>query len=231
MLNRIQQFGFHLLYNECAFAYDAVSRAASLGRWRCWQRCVMQFLPEPNAGVVLELAHGTGDLLIDLEKAGYHAVGMDRSRAMGRLARRKMRIHGIGAALLRAEATRLPLRSNSIAALVATFPTAFIFCVQTQSEIERVLKPEGRAVIVLSALLTRRGLLTGAIRILHELTGQRYSRISDSEIRRRFRAPGLTAEAHSIHLGDSLAQVVILRKTLDENQLRHDISLELARES
>ena len=35
----------------------------------------MQFLPEPNAGVVLELAHGTGDLLVDLDKAGYHAVG------------------------------------------------------------------------------------------------------------------------------------------------------------
>ena len=191
----------------------------------------MQFLPEPKAGVVLELAHGTGDLLVDLDKAGYHAVGLDGSRAMGQLAQRKLRKQGIGAALIQAEATRLPLPSNSIAALVATFPTAFIFHLKAQSEIERVLKPEGRAVIVLSALLTRGGLLTGAIRILHELTGQRYSRISDSEIRRRFRAPGLTAEAHSIHLGDSLAQVVILRKTLNDSQLCHDISLDLAHES
>ena len=212
MLNRIGRFGFRLLYNECAFTYDAVSRAVSLGRWRSWQRCVMQYLPEPNAGVVLELAHGTGDLQVDLSKGGYRAVGLDLSRSMGRLAQRKLTKRGIGAALIQGDAACLPVSSNSIAALVSTFPTSFIFHPKTQSEIERVLKPEGRAVIVLSALLTQSGLLATAIRSLYRLTGQTYARISDSEIRRRFRAPGWTAEAQTVHLGDSVAQIVILRK-------------------
>lgn len=231
MLNSIRRLGFRLLYNECAFAYDAVSRAVSLGRWRSWQRSVMQFLPEPKAGAVLELAHGTGDLHLDLTKAGYHAVGLDLSRSMGRLAHRKLTQQGIGAALIQGKAACLPVRSNSIAALVCTFPTSFIFDPKTQSEIKRVLKPGGRAVILLSALLTRSGLLATAIRSLYRLTGQTCSRISDSETCRRFHASGLTAEAHTVHLGDSLTQLVILRKTPNESQLRHDMSLDLAREA
>ena len=213
MLNRIRRLGFRLLYNECAFSYDAVSRAVSLGRWRSWQRCAMQFLPEPNAGVVLELAHGTGDLQVDLAKAGYRAAGLDLSRAMGRLANRKLTQQGIGAALIQGEAARLPVSANSIAALVSTFPTVFIFHPETQSEIERVLKPAGRAVILYSALLTQTGILATAIRSLYRLTGQTYARISDSEVRRQFHIPGLTIEAQTVRLGDSLAQLVILRKT------------------
>lgn len=231
MLNRARRFGFRLLYNECAFAYDAVSRAVSLGRWRSWQRCVMQFLPEPKAGVVLELAHGTGDLQIDLWKFGYRAVGLDLSRSMGRLAQRKLTMQGNGAALIQGEAASLPVSSNSISALVSTFPASFIFDPKTQSEIERVLKPDGQAVIVLSALMTRSGILAALISSLYRLTGQTYSRISDSEIRRRFHMPGLTAEAQTIHLGDSLAQVVVLRKAPSASQTCHDMSLDLAREA
>lgn len=231
MLNKFWRFGFRLLYNECAFTYDAVSRAVSLGRWRSWQRCVLQFLPEPKAGVVLELAHGTGDLQADLKKGGYRTAGLDLSRAMGRLAHRKLTKQGLGAALIRGEAARLPVRSNSIAALVSTFPTSFIFRAKTQAEIERVLKPEGRAVIVLSALLTRSGLLAAAVRALYRLTGQTYTIISDSELRRQFQIPGLTVEAHTVYLADSLTQIVILRKAPKAGPIRRDMSLDLAREA
>lgn len=231
MLNRIRRFGFRLLYNECAFTYDVVSRAVSLGRWRSWQRCVMQFLPEPKAGVVLELAHGTGELQVELTNGGYRTAGLDLSRAMGRLAHRKLTKQGIGAALIQGEAARLPVMSNSIAALVSTFPTSFIFHPKTLSEIERVLKPDGQAVIVLSAQLTRSGILAAAISSLYRLTGQTYSRVSDSEIHHQFRAPGLTAEAHTISLGDSLAQMVMLRKAPEAGHFRGDMSLDLAREA
>lgn len=191
----------------------------------------MRFLPEPKAGVVLELAHGTGDLQVDLLQAGYRTVGIDLSRSMGLLAQRKTTEQGFGAALFQGESAFLPVSSDSISALVSTFPTSFIFHPKTQSEIHRVLKPEGQAVVVLSALLTRRGLLTGAIRILHELTGQTYCRIAVSEIHRRFRRPGLTAQAHTLHLDGSLAQIVILRKATHSGQTRHDISLDLARKA
>lgn len=231
MLNRFRRLSFRLLYNECAFIYDIVSCAVSLGRWRSWQRSVMQFLPAPGAGLVLELAHGTGALQVDLRQAGYRAVGLDLSRSMGRLAQRKMTKRGIRAALIRGEAARLPIASNSIAALVSTFPTAFIFQPQSLAEIGRVLTSEGQAVILLSALLTRPGFLAMVIRRLYWLAGQSYARIPDESIHDRFRAAGLMAEARNVQTAESLAQLVILRRAPVGDQARHDYSLDFAREA
>ena len=231
MLSRIRSFGFRLLYNECAFIYDFVSRAVSLGRWRRWQRSVMKYLPEPDGGVVLELAHGSGDLQVDLTKAGYCAVGLDLSRSMGRLTLRKLTRKGFGAALIRGDALRLPLRTNSIAALVCTFPTAFIVQPRCLAEIERVLQPGGQAVIVLSARLTGGGSLAFSIRSLYRLTGQSYDRIADEEICDLFCAPGLIAEARIACASDSEAQIVILRKAWLASQQRDEDSLDVAREA
>ncbi|MER3543218.1 MAG: hypothetical protein C4311_01115 [Chloroflexota bacterium] len=59
---------FRLLYNELAWTYDWVSQAVSLGQWRSWQRASLARLRGPR---VLEVAHGTGDLLLDLAEAGF----------------------------------------------------------------------------------------------------------------------------------------------------------------
>ena len=212
MLNRIRRFGFRLLYKECALAYDTVSRAVSLGRWRSWQRAVMPFLPEPDAGLVLELAHGTGDLQLDLINAGYRAIALDRSRSMGRLARRKLCQGGLSAHLIQGEAARLPLASHSVAALVCTFPTSFIVEHRTLAEIERVLQSDATAVIVLSGLLTGDGLRARLIRCLYWLSGQACRQSTDEEIRAMFQASGLSAEARALSMNGSLAQLALLTK-------------------
>lgn len=212
MLNRIRRFGFRLLYNECAFAYDRVSQMVSLGRWRCWQRSVMPFLAPNDAGLILELAHGSGDLQLDLAASGFRAFALDLSANMGRLASRKLERAGLSARLMRGEAGRLPIRSNSVSAIVCTFPTAFIFEVATLSEIERVLKRGAPAVIVLSGLLTEGGWRTRVIRILYRLTGQSYSESRDAELHSMFQAPGLSAQTRALSLGSSQVQIVLLRK-------------------
>ena len=56
------RFGFRLLYNELAWTYDWVSRAVSLGQWRHWQRAV---IPRLSGQRALEIAFGTGDLVVD----------------------------------------------------------------------------------------------------------------------------------------------------------------------
>jgi ubiquinone/menaquinone biosynthesis C-methylase UbiE len=61
-------FGFHLLYNELAWTYDWVSQAVSLGQWRHWQRAVISHL---NGQRILQIAFGTGDLLMDMTAVGY----------------------------------------------------------------------------------------------------------------------------------------------------------------
>ena len=231
MLNRIRCFGFRLLYNECAFTYDFVSRAVSLGRWRTWQRSVLRFLPAPRAGFVLELAHGTGDLQIDLQNAGYRTIALDLSFKMSRIAQRKLMRHGLFSAFVQGEAASLPLQSDSIAALVCTFPTSFIFCPRSLMELERVLKRDGQAVIVLTGLLKGGGVVGRLIRSLYRLTGQAYRAIQEEELCERFNVPGLTVEAPIVTLEGSVVQILILRKVPAPTQAEHDHSLDLAREA
>ncbi len=231
MLKGFRRVAFRLLYNECAFIYDIVSPAVSLGRWRSWQRSVVPFLPPPDAGLVLELAQGTGDLQVDLVKAGYRGIALDRSRNMGRLAQRKLARAGLSTLLLRGEAGRLPIQSDSIAAIVCTFPTSFILQPQTLIEIQRVLKRDGPAVILLSGVLTSGGLRVRFIRGLYRITGQAYSDNVGEELLTPFQAPGLSGEARALPLDGSLVQIVLLRKTVAGALGEQDHSLDLAREA
>ena len=230
MLNKLWRFGFRLLYNECALAYDIVSAAVSLGRWRSWQRSALAFLPAPDAGPVLELAHGTGDLQLDLRGAGYRAVGLDLSRNMGRLARRKLARYEMRAALVRGDAARLPVKSGSLAALLCTFPTSFIHQPQTLSEIERVLQRDGRAVIVLAGFLDGRSPIRVLIKALYRLTGQAHDKVAEHELLDLFHTPGLRAEARLKRLADSVAQIVILTKAPGAARELRNHRLEMARE-
>jgi len=150
----LSRFGFRLLYNEMAFTYDVVSWTVSLGQWRDWQRTALPHLDAPSAGPVLELAHGTGNLQIDLRRAGFQAVALDLSRTMGRIADRKLRGWGWRPRLVRARAQALPFAAGHFAGVVSTFPTEFIIAPATLAEIFRVLRPGGRLVVVFNGILT-----------------------------------------------------------------------------
>ncbi|MDE2777391.1 MAG: class I SAM-dependent methyltransferase [Chloroflexota bacterium] len=231
MLNRIRRFGFRLLYNDMAFIYDRVSRLVSLGNWRSWQRAVFPFLPPPEAGLVLELAHGTGDLQLDLLNAGYRTAALDLSSSMGRLAQQKLARAGLSTLLLRGEARHLPIPSDSVASLVCTFPTTFIFEHQTLKEILRVLKRDASAVIVLSGTLAGAGLQTQFIRCLYLLSGQAYSPLSDSKLLALFQVVGMSARAHTTLLDGSLVQTVMLTKSGGAALEDHNHNLDMARVS
>lgn len=170
---RLLRLGFRLLYNEMAFTYDTVSRVVSLGQWRDWQRVALEHLDAPPGAPILELAHGTGDLQIDLHAAGYEPIGVDLSRAMGRIARRKLRNGDLPVRLVRARAQALPFAAGSFPAAVSTFPTEFIVDPATLAELSRVLAPGGRLVVVVNGLLTRRGVAEEALELAYRATGQR----------------------------------------------------------
>ena len=98
-----------------AFTYDLVSRVVSLGAWRCWTRTALKHIGQDSP--VLELAHGTGNLQIDLFAAGYRPIGYDLSAAMGRIAQHKLREQGLSPRLARGRAQQLPFVSGSFAAV------------------------------------------------------------------------------------------------------------------
>ncbi len=167
------RFGFRLLYNEFAWSYDLVSSLVSLGQWRQWQRASIPYLVATPDHLILELAHGTGTLLIDLTRMGMRVIGLDLSPFMGRIAGRKARHAGLVLRLVRASAMQLPFPDTSFDSVVSTFPTEFIVHPQTLAEIHRVLKPGGRWVCVPNSVLTIRGPVSRFLEWLYQITGQR----------------------------------------------------------
>jgi ubiquinone/menaquinone biosynthesis C-methylase UbiE len=126
-----------------AWTYDAVASLVSLGRWRAWINVVLPFLVGPR---ILEIGYGTGHLMASLSTdRAIRAVGLDESRQMARLARRRV---ALPVPLLRGMAQRLPFCAESFETVVSTFPSEYISDTQTASEIYRVLAPGGRLVIL-----------------------------------------------------------------------------------
>ena len=149
---------FHLLYYPLSFTYDTVAWTVSGGEWADWRRCV---LPHLLPGRVLELAHGTGTLALDMTERGFTVTAVDLSPAMGKIALRKKKgweldrsrqgLPAAGPALVRADVRQLPFSKDFFSSAVSTFPADFIFMPQTLQEIYRALHPGGRWIIVPTA--------------------------------------------------------------------------------
>ncbi len=208
--HKLIRFGFRLLYNEFAFTYDTVSYAVSLGAWRCWQRAALKHLGVPVPAPVLELAHGTGSLQLDLAALGYRAVGIDISKSMGRIAARKLRGYGFAPQLARAQAQYLPFAAETFAAVICTFPTEFIFQPQVLREAHRVLQPSGRLVIVPIALLNGHGPLEAGLERLYQITGQRSS--GQADVAALFSSCGFSVELLQDFCPRSTVQIIAAHK-------------------
>jgi ubiquinone/menaquinone biosynthesis C-methylase UbiE len=205
------RFGFRLLYNEMAFTYDTVSEVVSLGQWRCWQRAALAYMPQPDVGRVLELAHGTGNMQLDLHERGYQALGYDLSAHMGRITQRKMQQNAVPASLVQGMAQQLPFADGTFAAVLSTFPTDFIVAPQTLQEVWRVLQSDGPLVIVPNGVLTGGGMVKGTLEWLYRITGQREGSAT-FDIAGYFTGYGFVTQVHDVECPNSKAQVVVATK-------------------
>jgi ubiquinone/menaquinone biosynthesis C-methylase UbiE len=160
------RFAFNLLYYPLAFSYDAVAWIVSAGEWADWRRCV---IPHLLPGRVLELAHGTGTLALEMADRGFAVAAVDLSPAMGKIASRKKRTREDGRdkraahtipsapkpamspALVRADVRQLPFPGGLFSGAVSTFPADFIFQPRTLREVHRILRPGGRWIILPAA--------------------------------------------------------------------------------
>jgi ubiquinone/menaquinone biosynthesis C-methylase UbiE len=150
LLQRFMRVFFNLLYHPFAFTYDFVAATVSLGQWKNW---VYSILPFVEGTRILELGHGPGHLQLALRhdserNLGLVAVAMDESAPMGRLAKRRL---GNSHNLTRALAQKIPFASETFDSVVSTFPTEYIFDMQTLSEAHRVLRSSGRLIVLLAA--------------------------------------------------------------------------------
>jgi ubiquinone/menaquinone biosynthesis C-methylase UbiE len=143
---RVTGLGLSLLYNELAWLYDSVSWLVSKGRWRLWQTSACLFLPP--GGRVLEVGCGPGHVLGAMTAAGHQTFGLDRSSSMLRLAQRRLQTKRQDSTLIQGTAACLPLASETLDALVVTFPTAYVYEAAWLQHAARVLKAGGRLIVV-----------------------------------------------------------------------------------
>jgi ubiquinone/menaquinone biosynthesis C-methylase UbiE len=206
------RFGFRLLYNEFAFTYDLVSKTVSLGAWRCWQRTALKHLHAEPGSCILEIAHGTGDLQLDLNTAGFKVVGHDLSRNMGHITQAKLNRHSLPSRLSRGKAQTLPYPPETFAAVVSTFPAEFILAPETLREVYRVLQPQGHFVIVPNGVLVGSSAVAAGIEWLYRATGQRGEGTPSDDLTAFFDGYGFAADILEEPCPRSVATVIVARK-------------------
>lgn len=146
-MRRLLLWFFQRLYHEWAWSYDLVAWTVSLGKWREWGKTILPFLPE---GRLLELGFGPGHLHAHLRSQGRSITGLDESMPMCLLASRRLSKIPAIPMLARGTAQAVPIASHQFDGVFATFPSPFIFEAKTAREVERILVPNGKLVVLLA---------------------------------------------------------------------------------
>ncbi|QBD80894.1 class I SAM-dependent methyltransferase [Ktedonosporobacter rubrisoli] len=164
MTPTLRKWLFETLYKN-RYLYRFASTVPFAGQWRVWQRLV---LPRIQGLDVLELGCGLGDLLADMLKAGYHCRAVEQSPQMVAAARDilQKRKLGLPSLILQGSAQRLPFSSHSFDTVVSTFPSEYIYDPDTIAEVERVLRPGGRLIVIEGANLLPVGFLQSLLVLL-----------------------------------------------------------------
>ncbi len=147
----VRKLLFETLYKN-RYLYRFASTVPFAGQWRSWQR---QALPRIHGSEVLELGCGLGDLLADMLEAGYHCRAVEHSPEMVAAARSTLKRRHVGQStwVIQGSSQHLPFSAGSFDTVVSTFPSEYIYDPDTISEVERVLRPGGRLIVIEGANL------------------------------------------------------------------------------
>ncbi len=141
------------MFSGIAPRYDLLNHVLSLNIDRRWRRKVKKelqtVLDDPNA-VVLDVACGTGDLSVELQKGSTASViGTDFCRPMLAVAAEKNAGAGLAIPYVEADAMRLPCADASFDAVTIAFGLRNLPNFENGlMELLRVLKPGGRLVVL-----------------------------------------------------------------------------------
>jgi demethylmenaquinone methyltransferase/2-methoxy-6-polyprenyl-1,4-benzoquinol methylase len=142
------------MFDRIAGRYDLLNRLLSGGTDVAWRRRMAKHMPNGENLRLLDLATGTGDVLLAMHKQCprvQSGVGMDLSGGMLAVGRRKIVERGLAESLrmVRADAVTLGARKDSFDAATIAFGIRNVPNVpRGLSEMHRVLKPGGRVLIL-----------------------------------------------------------------------------------
>lgn len=141
------------MFDRISPKYDELNHLLSLNIDKVWRRKTAKAVAKSQPKTILDLATGTADLAIALAKCNpqAHIIGMDISEKMLEIGKEKVSKKGLAnqIELRLGDAATLPFESNTFDAITVAFGVRnFENLEHGLSEIQRVLKPNGRAVIL-----------------------------------------------------------------------------------
>jgi len=148
------RFDIWKMFDRIAPRYDLLNRILSLGLDDGWRSKVAKYLPQQKKLNVLDLATGTGDLLLELFSSSGNivsAVGLDMSAKMLAIAEKKIAMQNLqnAVSLVRADAAEIPFTDGSFDAVTIAFGIRNVTDINIAlRQICQVLKPGGRAIIL-----------------------------------------------------------------------------------
>jgi len=211
---RFMRFFFHHFYHSLAWSYDFVAAVVSIGRWNSWIRTVLPFVRGKN---ILEIGPGPGHLQRLLREQNYCSIGLDESPQMIRLAKRRLeKANHQTAKLVRGLAQTLPFPEAEFDSVISTFPSDYIFDPNTLSGIHRVLRRDGRFILMPAAWIVGRKLWDKAAAWLFRVTGEAPNNIREVVETRAvqpLKQAGFNVEVRELEIQASTVMIILAIKS------------------
>lgn len=133
------------MFDRIAPRYDLLNRLLTFKLDRCWRQRAIQLAEIGPDDTVLDLGCGTGDMCELAAASGACVVGLDfASRMLETLRRRK-----VGADVLRADASSIPLRDAAVSVITSAFALRnFVSIAAVLREAARVAGDGARLVLL-----------------------------------------------------------------------------------
>ncbi|MFP2996309.1 bifunctional demethylmenaquinone methyltransferase/2-methoxy-6-polyprenyl-1,4-benzoquinol methylase UbiE [Spongiivirga sp. MCCC 1A20706] len=147
------------MFDTISDKYDGLNRVISFGIDVKWRKKVVALVKEINPESILDIATGTGDLIINMVETGAtKLVGLDISPGMLEVGKQKIAQEGLSEKIemIIGDSEQMPFKDNSFDAITVAFGVRnFENLEKGLKEILRVLKPKGRLVILETSVPTK----------------------------------------------------------------------------
>ena len=140
------------MFNNIARRYDFLNHILSAGIDIKWRKKAIALLKDDNPKHILDIATGTGDLAIEaLTLKPEKVIGVDIAENMLKIGRKKIQDKNLEGLIefKQADACSLPFGDNTFDAVIVAFGVRnFEDLTKGLKEMNRVLKPEGKVIIL-----------------------------------------------------------------------------------
>ena len=143
------------MFDNIAKHYDFLNHFLSLGIDKVWRRKMIAELQDVQPQLILDVATGTGDVAINTIKQlnikGLHIIGLDISPEMLNIGKKKIVTEGMSGTIdmIVGDSENLPFENNKFDAITVAYGVRnFENLERGLSEMQRVLKPKGKLVVL-----------------------------------------------------------------------------------